>query len=605
MRDEQAGNDADRLTGQVRPNDTEAGSDVSVLLVDDDAASLHALTAALDDLGARLVCVRSGNDALRRVLADDFAVILLDVGLPGLDGFETARLMRTRERSRATPIILVTARDTDRLTTLTGHQAGAVDILYKPLDAGLVRAKVAVFLELHRLRNQSADSQRYLEANVRLRATVAELEDSRRHAEIAQRAKDQFLATMSHEIRTPINAIIGYTQMIELGVGGAVTDAQRGYLERLDASSRHLLDLVNDVLDISKIEANEMDVSREHALSGPIVASALELVLPQAAARTIKLIDARAGDEGVAFVGDPRRVRQILVNLLSNAIKFTETGGTVTVACESDNDAPPAAHPHGGGPWACISVIDTGIGVAGENQARIFDEFQQVESGHTRTKGGTGLGLAISRRLARLMGGDLTIRSSPGAGSTFTLRLPAARADESADDRAVRAAAAAEYVDVRGLCEIGEALRDEAQAVVSSYSARLRADPSTPVAGSLRPPELEDHVVTFLADIAQALIIVDESEAQAADLLRDSTDIQCTIAERHGARRQRQGWSEPSVARDFQVLREEVERVIRGRIAASSADTEQALVVVQRLIERAETISLRSWREASRRSDVR
>lgn len=577
----------------------------NILLVDDNAASLRAMTEALESLDARLVTAKSAEEALRRLLDEDFAVVLLDVELPpGMDGYEAARIMRTRERSRATPIIFMTASDRDSRSAVAGYQVGAVDVLYKPLDPDILRAKVGVFLELFRRRDQSALLDKLREANTRLTQAIAEAEEARARSMVAQTAKDQFLATMSHEIRTPINAILGFGTLLELGVAGPVTEDQRGYLARLTRSSRHLLQLVNDVLDLAKMESTEMQVSHEPLWSGAAVAGAIELSEGMANERGVKLIDMRPRDMGVAYIGDDQRVRQILVNLISNAVKFTEPGGTVTVESDLRSETPPAAALHGKGPWASIRVRDTGIGIPSTHQERVFEAFQQVESGHTRTRGGSGLGLPISRRLARLMGGDVTLESTPGRGSTFTVWLPAAAESESAEARSVRATAAPETSVVKGLREIGEALRDEVHAIVTSYAARLRADSEIRGAVELRQPELEDHAVTFLADVAQSLIIVGEAEEDAALLLRDATEIQRTIAERHGLRRRRQRWSEANIQRDFAVMREEVERAVRARIPASSSDTEQALTVVKRLIENAETISLRSWRRADLRDDA-
>ncbi len=184
---------------------------------------------------------------------------------------------------------------------------------------------------------------------------------------------------------------------------------------------------MNDVLDLSKIEAGEARVAHVDARTGPPVRAALDFVRPQAGAKGVRLVDARPDEEGMPFVGDADRVRQVALNLVSNAVKFTPPGGTVTVTCDTAAETPAAAgHLLGAGPWARVRVADTGLGIASEEQARNFDPFHQVEGGHTRTAGGTGLGLAISRRLARLMGGDLTVESAPGEGSTFTLALPRA-----------------------------------------------------------------------------------------------------------------------------------------------------------------------------------
>jgi signal transduction histidine kinase len=573
----------------------------SVLLVDDRPANLDALAAALDPLGADLVRATSAEEALRHVLARDFAVVLLDVEMPETDGFETARLIRARERSRATPIIFVTARDRDEDTTLAGHEAGAVDVLYKPLDAAVLAAKVSVFLELSRLRDESVLAAQLREMNALLRESVVEAEEARRRAEQADLAKGQFLATMSHEIRTPINAMLGYTQLIELGLAGPVTDEQRGFLTRLRNSGQHLMGLVNDILDLSKILAEEMSVAQEPGWTGPAVAGAIVLSEGLAAARGIRIVDAKPSATGVPYVGDEHRVRQILLNLLSNAIKFTEAGGVITVDCERVVDTPSGTNLQGEGPWACIRVHDTGIGMSAEAQRRLFEPFHQVDTGHTRSRGGTGLGLSISRRLARLMGGDLTAKSTLGRGSEFSLWLPAPAASEDPEARSVRAMPSMFAIRDGGLNQIGEALRDEAHDVVRAYTARLRVDPDTPKAVGLRQPDLEDHAITLLADLAQSLIIVDEAEAQAVELLADATEIQRMIGDRHGLRRYLQGWSEASVRRDFAVLGEELERAVRERIPARSVDVDRALSVVMELLARVEEISCQVWRERHRR----
>src|SRR5690606_2292871 len=200
-------------------------------------------------------------------------------------------------------------------------------------------------------------------------------------------------------------------------IAGPLTDRQQEFVERIRASSRHLLALVNDVLDLSKIEAGEMLVSRAPHRVSDVPGASVEMVLPEAAARGLTLREDSACPDTARYIGDQDRVRQILLNLLSNALKFTHSGGSVVARCRLvERPAPHAALPSTG-PWIVLEVEDTGVGIAADELERIFQAFVQAETGHTRRAGGTGLGLTISQRLARLMGGDLTVRSEPGRGS--------------------------------------------------------------------------------------------------------------------------------------------------------------------------------------------
>jgi signal transduction histidine kinase len=201
---------------------------------------------------------------------------------------------------------------------------------------------------------------------------------------------------------------------------------QRAHLARLGASTRHLLGLINDVLDLAKVESRTIDVGRAPAIAGDTVDAALTLVRPQAVAKGVSLDDRSAGARDVAYVGDEHRARQVLTNLLSNAVKFTPPGGRIRVTCAEGASPPPEADVDGTLEWVAIHVDDTGVGIASDQRARIFEPFTQGDGGYTRAASGVGLGLTISRDLARLMGGDITVASTPGAGSCFTLWLPAA-----------------------------------------------------------------------------------------------------------------------------------------------------------------------------------
>jgi hypothetical protein len=289
-----------------------------------------------------------------------------------------------------------------------------------PLLAGGQVLGVLYALSLD-LRDYSRDDLEFLEAMAARAATAIlkvrlyqELAAEKDRAESADHLKSAFLATMSHELRTPLNSIIGFTGILLQGLAGPLNDEQRKQLGIVRDSARHLLALINDVLDISKIEAGQLNVAREPFDLRASIARVDGMVRPLAEKKSLALRTDLATEIG-EWTGDARRVEQILLNLLNNAVKFTERG-EVALRGRFDGDR------------LVLDVSDTGIGIRPEDIEQLFQPFRQVDSGLSRRHEGTGLGLAICRRLAALMGGDIAVQSEPGRGSVFTLSLPASGA---------------------------------------------------------------------------------------------------------------------------------------------------------------------------------
>ena len=267
---------------------------------------------------------------------------------------------------------------------------------------------------------------------------ITELLLARREAEAANSAKSQFLASMSHELRTPLNAIIGYSEMLQEEVADLGQTALAPDLEKIHTAGRHLLALINDILDLSKIEAGKTELFLETFEAGAMLRDVTTTVQPLVAKNGNRLVVEEGAGLGT-MRADLTKVRQVLLNLLSNACKFTERG-TVTLAAA--REAPPAGDgAPGAGDWLVFRVSDSGIGMTPEQLAKLFEAFAQAEASTARRYGGTGLGLAISRRFCQLMGGDITVTSRPGEGSTFTVRLPATVAEKAAEPPAAPRAA--------------------------------------------------------------------------------------------------------------------------------------------------------------------
>jgi signal transduction histidine kinase len=254
------------------------------------------------------------------------------------------------------------------------------------------------------------DITKLVETEKELRETMAELDRAKERAESADRIKSAFLAAMSHELRTPLNSIIGFTGMVLQGLAGPLNDEQKKQLGMVRGSAHHLLDLINDVLDISKIEAGQLQIMSELFDLRKSIEKTVQIMLPIAGKKNLRL-NFKIGDDISVMRGDQRRVEQIIINLLNNAVKFTDEG-EINLHCHTDNNL------------ITLSVVDTGIGIEPENMSIIFDAFRQVDIGITRVQEGTGLGLNITKKLVEMMGGSINVKSELGKGSTFTVILP-------------------------------------------------------------------------------------------------------------------------------------------------------------------------------------
>jgi PAS domain S-box-containing protein len=326
-------------------------------------------------------------------------------------------LIRVHERQKYEDALLRAKKAADEARAQADEQRRQIQ------EANDLLERQAIELELgqQQLQDQAEELEQQAEErqalNDALVERAVELEHLRAVADEANRAKSAFLAMMSHELRTPLNAIGGYVQLLEMGINGPVTDSQLESLERISRSQRHLLRLINDVLNLARIEAGRVDYNLEDVAIGEVVNGVLAMVEPQYAARKLELIV--NVDRDVCAYADRDKVQQILLNLLSNASKFTPPNGSVTI------ETPPRRSEADG--TVALSVRDTGVGIPADRLSRVFEPFVQVDDSHARRSEGTGLGLAISRDLARGMNGDLDVTSTVGVGSTFTLTLPIKR----------------------------------------------------------------------------------------------------------------------------------------------------------------------------------
>ena len=389
-----------------------------ILVVNDDAASLLALTSLLDqwadETGYTVLSARSGQDALRQVLLHDFAVIILDVNMPGMDGFETAEAIHQRARSADIPIIFVTAFLADEIDRLKAYQRGAADFLFTPVIPQILHAKVSVFVALanknEQLRRQTEDlSQRTLELTATNERLMREIED-RQAAERTSHAKDEFLAMLGHELRNPLSAISSAAALIDLPGAGLETASRARQI--IGRQSQHLSRIVDDLLDLSRAMSGKILLARRPVDMASLVGACLDTF--RATGRTAGYrIDVDLAPNWVD--GDPTRLEQIATNLIDNALKYTPSGGSIDIRIGAEDDE------------VLLTVSDTGVGIAPDLLPHVFDVFVQGTISLDRAQGGLGIGLSLVRRLVELHGGSVSVSSAGGgAGSRFTIRLPRA-----------------------------------------------------------------------------------------------------------------------------------------------------------------------------------
>lgn len=384
-----------------------------ILIVDDRVENLVALETLLSDFDIELVRALSGAEALAKTFNNQFALAIMDVQMPEMDGYETVTLMRQAKSTANLPVIFVSAIYKEDFHVIKGIETGAVDFIVKPIISEVLRGKVKVFLELYNyqtsleylVRQRTDQLQKEISKH---KDTSQKLKLEKEKAEAATHSKSLFLASMSHEIRTPMNGIIGMADILKQT---PLNEDQREFLNIINISGNNLMTIINDILDFSKIESGQVMLEHIKFNMYDEVNDIMKLLRLKASEKGLKLTSHIHPSVPALVVGDPTRVKQVLINLLNNAIKFTDKGYVkleISVSEEENNRI-----------TILFKIIDTGIGISEEGKMSLFKVFSQADKTVTRKYGGTGLGLAISKNLSILMDGEIGVESDEGSGSTF------------------------------------------------------------------------------------------------------------------------------------------------------------------------------------------
>jgi len=384
-----------------KTNNDSSEDKVSILVVDDRVDKLLAYEVMLAELKQNIVCVRSGKEALRRLLQKDFAAILLDVNMPGMDGFETAALIRQRQRCETTPIIFVSAINDTVNHISRGYSLGAVDYILTPVVPDILRAKIAVFVDLFRKTEQIKRQAEERESLIREQAVA---EHARVEAERASEAKDRFLAMLSHELRTPLTPVLASVFMLEREDN--IPEIMHESLQLIRRNVELEARLIDDLLDLTRISKGKVQLSFETVDAHTLLRNALEICQSEIEQKKLELRSEFAATK-VYLQADPARLQQIFWNLIKNAVKFTPDGGKLSIRTTNNGDG-----------QFCLEVEDSGCGIDPEVLPRIFHAFEQA--GRTQL-GGLGLGLAISKALVEAHQGSIRAESQGrDRGAKFT-----------------------------------------------------------------------------------------------------------------------------------------------------------------------------------------